>query len=205
MGVFLILAVAIGWRMFRPAVAAPAPPQAAKNHDAGMEAVGEAKAHAQVAQARDLELQAARAKVLTLEAALATFRAKAPEAPSSGLAVPDQRDQVILKQDGVIQAQDDRADLLEAQVATRTAEALASDQASVAFRLEGEALRKSLRPIHTRALGGIWNPADQTYGVFYEQDVWRVRLGVDVLQQRLPVQAGGGVHNTVQVRAGFTL
>ena len=162
--------------------------------------LGQAQALGQIAQDRAPELQAARNQVLSLKAQLA----EALKSRQPGQNAPAAPDAVVIKDQGqVILAQDHKADLLEAQLGTVTAENQANHAAALNFQAETVTLKKEITPQLTRALGVIWNPADQTYGVCFDQDVWRLRLGVDVFQQRLPVLAGGNVKWTAALRAQF--
>lgn len=198
--VLLVLAVLLGctWSCLgrRPGTAIP--PKAEAHDRAGTLALGRGEALHQIAQARDPALQTARGRVATLEGQLASLKVSL-----AAIAHPDLAP-VVVKQDEVIQSQDHRAELLEAQLATRTAEADAKGTAAEAFRQETLVLRKALAPRPLRAAGVLWNPGDQTYGAWVDQEVGRVRIGFEVLQQRLPLQVGGNVKWAVQVRAGLT-
>lgn len=173
----------------------------AEVHDvAAVSDLGEAKAQAQIAQDRLPELQAARDQVASLKAQLA----EALKSREPGQKAPAAPDAVVIQDQGrVIQAQDRKADLLEAQLSTVAAENKANHAAALEFQAEAKTLQKAAAPAPTRALGVLWNPADQTYGVCFDQDVWRLRLGVDVMQQRLPVQAGGSVKVAAALRVQF--
>ena len=179
----------------------PIPPKAILAHDAGVEAKGEAKAHTQIAMKRDPALQAARAELVRIKAELAQALAAIPQ-PAAGPAPANPTAQALVKCLEVNQAQDRKSGLLEDQLATRTAEADALGRAAAAFEQEALVLRKGIKPVYTRAVGGIWNPGDQTYGVCFEQDVGpRLRIGADVFQQRLPAPAGGSIKWAAQLRA----
>lgn len=174
--------------------------KAAVQDVAAVSDLGEAKAQAQIAQERFPELQAARDQVASLKTQLAAAL-KSREPGQKAPAAPDA--EVIQDQGQVIQAQDHKADLLEAQLSTVEAENKANHAAALNFQAEAQTLQKAITPQPTRALGVLWNPADQTYGVCFDQDVGRLRLGVDVLQQRLPVQAGGNLKCTAALRVQF--
>jgi hypothetical protein len=200
----LIVAGFWGWTRFRAHESSiPVPVPAMEAHDAATESKGQGEVYAQIAQDRAPELQAAKTKVAALESELAAIRGSVMAGSSTPLP-SDKLDQVIGKQDGVIHAQDTRADILEAQLGTVTAEAKAKGDSATAYQNEADALRKSIKPRYTRSLGGIWNPANSTYGVWAEQDIWRVRVGADVFQQRLSADAGGRTTWAAHVRVGWT-
>lgn len=52
------------------------------------------------------------------------------------------------------------------------------------------------------AAGGLWNPADRTYGGFLDRDLGPLRLGAEVYQVREPVTAGGRVSWAGMLRLG---
>ncbi len=53
------------------------------------------------------------------------------------------------------------------------------------------------------AAGGSWNPQDHTYGGFVDRDFAFVRVGAEILQQRAPVVAGGGITWATQIKVGI--
>lgn len=53
------------------------------------------------------------------------------------------------------------------------------------------------------AAGGLWNPADRTYGGFLDRDLGPLRLGAEVYQVREPVTTGGRVSWAGMIRAGI--
>jgi hypothetical protein len=182
---------------------APAPPAAEERHETAVAAKGEAMAYHKVKVAQDPALQAAREETARVKAALAQALLALQQA-APGPAHVGAEAQALEECLETTQAQDRKADLLEAQLGTVTAEAEASTRAAAGFEQEAAALRKAIQPARPTAVGGIWNPSDQTYGLFLERDVWRLRVGVDLVQQRAPILAGGAVHVTTQVRFGFT-
>lgn len=53
------------------------------------------------------------------------------------------------------------------------------------------------------AAGGLWNPADRTYGAFIDRDVAFLRVGAEVFQQREPIILGGRVTWAGQIKVGI--
>jgi hypothetical protein len=64
-------------------------------------------------------------------------------------------------------------------------------------------LRKAIHPDYHRAVGLLWAPGQQAAGIFVEQDLYRVRVGVLVVQQGLPALAGGHNQTLAMVSAGW--
>lgn len=206
-GLVLALAGLFLWKgTGHKALAIVAPPAAVEHHDPAVEAKGEAKAQHQVRVARDPALDAARQETAQAKAELAqALEALRLAGLTPAPATPDDlKGAALEKCIETTQAQDRKAGLLEAQLTTVTAEAEAQGRAAAAFEQEALVLRKvAAKPIYHRSAGLIWNPQDQTHGLFIEQDLWRVRLGADLVQQRLPAEAGGRFKWSAQVRAGF--
>lgn len=42
------------------------------------------------------------------------------------------------------------------------------------------------------AAGGLWNPADRTYGAYLRRAMGPLEVGLQAQQERLPIQVGGG-------------
>jgi hypothetical protein len=52
------------------------------------------------------------------------------------------------------------------------------------------------------AAGGLWNPADHTFGGWIDRDLGPFRIGPQIEQQRLSASAGSGTTMAFAVRVG---
>jgi hypothetical protein len=71
-----------------------------------------------------------------------------------------------------------------------------------AVQIPAEAARPPAKVLKWAA-GCLWNPQDHTYGGFVDRDFAFIRLGAEVIQQRAPVIAGGGLTWGTQIKVGI--
>jgi hypothetical protein len=147
--------------------------------------------------------QQAKATVAQLEQALADEKAKPGPVDLSSM-VSSQNALIVGLRDvnGKLLVQ---INVQEQMTASTTASRDEWRTAAVERQGEAQALRSALTASKAMqkhwGAGGSWNPGDRTYGTVVEYDFGSVpvRVGAQVYQQRLPIDAGGGVKGAAQV------
>jgi len=188
--------------------------QAAQDAGAAKADASTAGLHGQQAQALAKPIQAdeqAVARRTIHVAQLARLHAIAPAGPGPAAApAPDatpaplaQASPLDMAKDQLIAAQAKEITDLKAQNAQLTLEAGSYRQAYRQDDAAVDELGKAVHPNYTRAAGLVYGPGQQAYGVCVDQDISRVRLGVDVLAQQLPAMAGGRVTSLALIRAAW--
>jgi hypothetical protein len=127
-----------------------------------------------------------------------------PHAPTESQAPPAGAPAELEQaKDQLIAAQAKEIADLKAQNAELSLEAGAARQAYQHEEAATGEMGKAIHPNYTRAAGLVYGPGQQAYGVCVDQDISRVRLGVDVLAQQLPATAGGRLQALALVRAAW--